>query len=57
MKALAAMGSNIYAGGNIFNAGGTTIPYLAKWNGTAWSAVRKPGVRGQVYEQASEGSY
>jgi hypothetical protein len=39
-KALAIDGSgNLYAGGNFTTAGGATVNYIAKWNGSAWSAL------------------
>lgn len=41
---LAATGSTLYVGGNFMNAAG--IPeadYLARWNGSAWSAVGSDG--------------
>jgi hypothetical protein len=37
--ALAASGSNIYAAGAFTAAGGTTANYIAKWNGSSWSAL------------------
>ncbi|MEN9846369.1 MAG: hypothetical protein RIS36_1516, partial [Pseudomonadota bacterium] len=30
---------NLYAGGGFTTAGGTTANYIAKWNGTSWSAL------------------
>lgn len=30
---------NLYAGGNITNAGGIPVNYVAKWDGTNWSAL------------------
>ena len=30
---------NLYAGGAFLNAGGVSVPNIAKWNGTAWSAL------------------
>lgn len=32
-------GTTLYAGGGFTTAGGTTVNYIAKWNGTAWSAM------------------
>jgi len=32
-------GSALYAGGDFTSAGGVPAPSIAKWNGTAWSAV------------------
>jgi hypothetical protein len=37
--ALAASGSNLYAGGNFTTAGGVPVHNIAKWNGSAWSAL------------------
>jgi hypothetical protein len=37
--ALAASGSDIYAGGDFNTAGGITANKIAKWNGSAWSAL------------------
>lgn len=30
---------NLYAGGNFTTSGGVTTNYIAKWNGTSWSAL------------------
>ena len=30
---------NLYAGGSFTTAGGTSANYVAKWNGTSWSAL------------------
>ena len=30
---------NLYAGGNFTTAGGVAANYIAKWNGSAWSAL------------------
>ncbi len=37
--ALAVSGTNLYAGGDFTNAGGVPANYIAKWHGTAWSAL------------------
>jgi hypothetical protein len=37
--ALAAWGGNLYAGGWFTNAGGVSATYIAKWDGSSWSAV------------------
>ena len=37
--ALAASGNDLYAGGDLTSAGGTTANYVAKWNGTSWTAL------------------
>src|SRR5438093_2462612 len=43
--ALAASGSDFYAGGDFTSAGGTPAYGIAKWNGTSWSALGA-GARG-----------
>lgn len=45
-------GPALYAGGNFTEAGGVTVNYIAKWNGTAWSALSGPSATGmdnQIY--------
>jgi hypothetical protein len=37
--ALAVSGTNLYAGGYFTTAGGAPANYLAKWDGSAWSAL------------------
>ena len=37
----------LYAGGAFTKAGGTTVNYIAKWNGSAWSSVAS-GMNGSV---------
>ena len=37
--ALALSGTTLYAGGGFTNAGGTSANYLARWNGSAWTAL------------------
>ena len=37
--ALAVSGTNLYAGGNFTTAGGVPANYIAKWDGSAWSAL------------------
>ena len=32
-------GTNLYAGGDFTTAGGVTANYIAKWDGSAWSAL------------------
>lgn len=34
-----AVGTDIYVSGNFTTAGTTTVNYIAKWNGSAWSAL------------------
>jgi hypothetical protein len=42
--ALAVSGSDLYAGGNFTNAAGiATADYVARWNGSAWSALGSNG--------------
>jgi hypothetical protein len=42
--ALAVSGSDVYAGGEFTNAGGVAeADYLAKWNGSTWSALGSDG--------------
>jgi len=37
--ALAVSGTNLYAGGNFTTAGGVSANYIARWDGSAWSAL------------------
>ena len=37
--ALAVSGTDLYAGGYFTTAGGVAANYIAKWNGSAWSAL------------------
>ena len=37
--ALAVSGTNLYAGGGFTTAGGVPANYIAKWDGSAWSAL------------------
>ncbi len=39
VSALALIGSDLYAGGLFTTAGGVTVNRIAKWDGTAWSAL------------------
>jgi len=62
VHALAVSGSNVYAGGYFTNAGGSAANYIAKWNGSSWSALGS-GMRGgsfpgspSVYALALSGS-
>lgn len=51
--ALAADASgNVYAGGGFTTAGGSPANYVAKWNGSTWTAL--PGMSGDVYSLATD---
>ena len=39
VAALVVRGSELYAGGNITNAGGVRVQGIARWDGTNWSAL------------------
>jgi hypothetical protein len=39
VNALAVSGTDLYAGGYFTTAGGVTANRIAKWNGSAWSAL------------------
>ena len=39
VNALAVSGSDLYAGGEFTTAGGVSANNIAKWNGSAWSAL------------------
>src|ERR1019366_5230072 len=39
VSALAVSGSTLYAGGDFSTAGGNPAAYIAKWNGSSWSAL------------------
>lgn len=41
-NSIAAWNGDIYVGGRFTHAGGSPVHYLAKWNGTSWSAL--PGI-------------
>lgn len=47
VTALAVIGSDLYAGGYFTTAGGTAANYVAKWNGSDWSALDS-GMNSQV---------
>ena len=53
--ALAALGTNLYAGGDFAMAGDVAAANIAKWDGTSWSALGS-GVNNPVYALAVLGS-
>ena len=53
--ALATMGNNLYAGGSFTNMGGVAASRIAKWNGSAWSALGS-GVSSSVQSLVAIGS-
>ncbi len=46
--ALTAIGTYLYAGGDFSTAGGVLVNFIAKWNGTSWSALGS-GVNNTVH--------
>jgi hypothetical protein len=55
VSALAAFGSDLYAGGDFATAGGITVNNIARWNGGGWFALGS-GVDGGVYALAVSGT-
>ena len=55
VAALAAIGTDLYAGGTFLTAGGTTVNYIAKWDGSSWSALGS-GLNGQVKALLASGN-
>jgi hypothetical protein len=55
VQALAASGTNLYAGGQFTAAGGVAANYIAKWDGSAWSALGS-GTDGAVLALAADGA-
>jgi len=53
--ALAMSGTDLYAGGYFTTAGGVAATNIAKWDGSAWSALGS-GVNGGVYALAVSGT-
>ena len=52
---VAVSGSDVYAGGRFSKAGGSAANYVAKWNGSVWSAVGS-GMDNYVSALAATGS-
>ena len=48
-------GTNLYAAGKFVTAGGVSVANIAKWNGSAWSAVGS-GAQDSVYALAVSGT-
>jgi len=53
--ALTMSGSDLYAGGYFMTAGGSAAKYIAKWNGSSWSALGS-GLGSYVHALAVSGS-
>jgi Listeria-Bacteroides repeat domain (List_Bact_rpt) len=53
--ALAVSGADVYVGGEFTTAGGVSANYIAKWNGTTWSALGS-GMNGIVEAIAITGT-
>jgi hypothetical protein len=51
--ALLVTGANLYAGGHFTTAGGMPANYIAKWDGSAWSALGS-GMDSTVYALAAD---
>ena len=47
VRAVAASGDNVYAGGDFTTAGGSSANYVAHWNGSSWSPLGS-GINGRV---------
>lgn len=54
VAALAVVGTNVYAAGEFSTAGGIEVGNIARWNGTAWSALGS-GMDGDVFALAAMG--
>ena len=52
--ALAATGTNVYAGGDFTKAGGISASYIAKWDGSSWTALGS-GMNDDVWALALSG--
>ena len=55
VNALAVSGTNLYAGGDFTTAGVASANYVAKWNGSSWSALG-PGLNNSVYALVVSGT-
>jgi hypothetical protein len=55
VDALAVAGTNLYAGGWFTVAGGVSANYIARWNGSTWSAMGS-GLDGEVNALAVSGN-
>ena len=55
VRALAVSGSDLYVGGGFHLAGGSGASQIAKWNGSAWSALGS-GLNSVVYALAVSGT-
>jgi hypothetical protein len=53
--ALTLSGNDVYAGGNFTTAGGSAAYYIAKWNGSSWTALGS-GMNDWVYALTVSGS-
>ena len=55
VNALAVSGTDLYAGGYFSTAGGLPANYIAKWNGSSWSALGS-GMDGRVRALVADGA-
>jgi hypothetical protein len=55
VNAMAITGSNVYVGGFFTNAGGSRANWIAKWNGSSWSALAS-GMNSNVSALAISGN-
>ncbi len=52
--AIAMNGNDIYVGGDFTTAGGDTVNFIAKWDGTSWSSLGG-GMNGTIFALAMDG--